>query len=149
MEKIMKIIYVLLPFILLTVLYGCCNSKPINDSMTIDKNIKQSGPASIAQNLSIVTARVDEVLFKTETDYQLKVTVLVVEGTVAYPSIAVPNNEYLLTPNFRYDNENLMKSDINDSLKKLGKLSIGEEFKAEISLENQKGWFIQKVLSFN
>ena len=73
--------------------------------------------------------------------------VLVVEKTAAYPSIAVPNNEYLLTPNFRYDNEKLMNSDINESLKKLGKLSKGREFKAEISLENQRGWFNQNVLS--
>lgn len=144
----MKIVYVLLPFILLPVLYSCCNSKPINDNKTIDNNILQSGPASIVQNISVVTARVDEVLFKDETDYQIRVTVLVVEDKNSLPSIAVPGNEYLLTPNFRYDNENLMKSDINDSLKKLGKLSMGKEFKAEISLENQKGWFIQKVLGF-
>ena len=42
-----------------------------------------------------------------------------------------------------------MDSDINDSLKKLSKLSKGKEFKAEISLENQKGWFIQKVTSID
>ena len=144
----MKIVYVLIPFILLPVLYSCCNCKPMNENIMIDKNIKQSDPASIVQNISIVTARVDEVLFKDETDYQLRVTVLVVEEKNSFPSIAVPGNEYLLTPNFRYDNENLMKSDLNDSLKKLGKLSKGKEFKAEISLENQKGWFIQKVLSF-
>ena len=42
-----------------------------------------------------------------------------------------------------------MKSDINESLKKLSKLSKGKEFKAEISLENQKGWFIQKVISID
>jgi len=144
----MKIVYVLLPFILLPFLFSCSNCKPINNNVTVDKNIKQSGPASIVQNISVITARVDEVLFKDETDYQIRVTVLVVEEKNSFPSIAVPGNEYLLAPNFRYDNENLMKSDVNDSLKKLGKLSKGKEFKAEISLENQKGWFIQKVLSF-
>ena len=144
----MKNFYVLLSFILLPLLIGCCNCKPTNENIGVDKNINQSGPASIVQNISIVTARVDEVLFKDETDYQLRVTVLVVEEKNSYASIAVPGNEYLLTPNFRYDNENLMKSDVNDSLKKLGKISKGKEFKAEISLENQKGWFIQKVLSF-
>jgi hypothetical protein len=133
----MKIVYVSILLILLTVLYSCCSSKPINQTI----------PTSVVQNLSVVTARVDEVIFKGETDFQLKATVLVVEQTSAYPSIAVPNNEYLLAPNFRYDNEKLMSSDINESLKKLGKLSKGKEFKAEISLENQKGWFIQKVLS--
>ncbi|MBK7632658.1 MAG: hypothetical protein IPJ23_18605 [Ignavibacteriales bacterium] len=144
----MKIFYVLVPFLLLPVLFSCGHCKPTNENISVDKNINQSGPASIVQNISIVTARVDEVLFKDETDYRIKVTVLVVEESDSHPSIATPGQEYLLTPNFRYDNEVLMKSDVNDSLKKLSKLSRGKEFKAEISLENQKGWFIQKVLSF-
>ena len=46
------------------------------NKICVDKNINQSGPTSIVQNISVVTARVDEVLFKDETDYQLKVTVL-------------------------------------------------------------------------
>ena len=44
---------------------------------------------------------------------------------------------------------NLLESDINNSLKKLGKLSKGKTFKAEISLENLKGWFIQNVISID
>lgn len=133
---------------LLPLLVSCSNCKDTTKSSAIDNIQTQSTPTSVVQNLSIVTARVDEVIFKTETDYQIKATVLVVEESDAYTSIATPGQEYLLTPNFRYDNENLMKSDVNDSLKKLGKISKGKEFKAEISLENQKGWFIQKVLSF-
>lgn len=143
----MKFVYASVLLFLLTFIYSCCSSKPANQLTGQEQNNNQRVPTSIAQNLSVVTARVDEVLFKGETDYQLKVMVLAVEQTTAYPSIAVPNNEYLLTPNFRYDNEKLMNSDINESLKKLGKLSKGKEFKAEISLENQKGWFIQKVLN--
>ena len=143
----MKFVYASVLLFLLTFIYSCCSSKPGNQLTGQEQNNNQSVPTSIAQNLSVVTARVNEVLFKGETDYQLKVIVLAVEQTTAYPSIAVPNNEYLLTPNFRYDNEKLMNSDINESLKKLGKLSKGKEFKAEISLENQKGWFIQKVLN--
>jgi hypothetical protein len=145
----MKFFYGSILLILLTLLYSCCSSKPTSKLSGQEQNNNQNIPTSIAQNLSIVTARVDEVLFKGDTDYQLKVMVLAVEQTAAYPSIAVRNNEYLLTPNFRYDNEKLMNSDVNESLKKLGKLSKGNEFKAEISLENQKGWFIQKVLSLD
>lgn len=144
----MKFVYVLFSFMLLPLLFGCSNCKPTNQTIGLDKSINQSGPTSIVQNQSIVTARVDEVIFKDEIDYQLKVTILVVEQNDAYPSIAVPGNEYLLTPNFRYDNEKLMSSDVNESLKKLSKISKGKEFKAEISLENLKGWYIQKVLSF-
>lgn len=125
---------------------NCKNSTKTNQKETVQT---QSNPTSIVQNVSIVTATVDEVLFKSETDYQIKVTVLVVEQTDAYTSIAVPGNDYLLTPNFRYDNDQLMDSDINESLKNLSKLSKGKEFKAEISLENEKGWFIQKVISIN
>ena len=145
----MKYIFVLLSFMLLTLIIGCCNCKPTNETIELNKNINQNqpGPASIVQNLSVVKARIDEVLYKDETDYQLKVTVLVVEENDGYTSIAVPGNEYLLTPNFRYENEKLIQNNVNESLKKLSKLSKGNEFKAEISLENQKGWFIQKVLS--
>ncbi len=144
----MKQIY-FAPFLMLLLLvHGCCNSKPTTEKTGQDKIINHSGPTSIVQNLSIVTARVDEVLFKDETDYQLRVTVLAVKDSNSLNSIAVAGNTYLLTPNFRYDNDKLMNNDINEALKKLGKLSQGDEFKAEISLENNKGWFIQKVLSF-
>jgi|GEM_PF-2457855 hypothetical protein len=125
---------------------NCKDSTKTNQEVTVQT---QSNPTSIVQNLSLVTARVDEVLFKSETDYQIKVTVLVVEQNDDRPSIATPGNDYLLTPNFRYDNDKLLDSDINESLKKLSKISKGKEFKAEISLENEKGWFIQKVISID
>jgi hypothetical protein len=143
----MKLIYVLLLFILPPLLIGCCNCKTTSDLVGKD-NTNQTTPTSIVQNLSIVTARIDDVIFKSETDYQLKVTVLTVEQNDSYSNIAVPGNEYLLTPNFRYDNDKLMSNEVNESLKTLGKLSKGKEFKAEISLENKNGWFIQKVLSY-
>jgi hypothetical protein len=126
---------------------SCSNCKETANNMEQEKNKTEKLPTSIVQNLSIVTARVEEVLYKSETDFQIKATVLVVKGNDAYNSIATPGQEYLLTPNFRYDNEVLMKSDVNDALKNIGKLSKGKEFKAEISLENGKGWFIQKVLN--
>lgn len=142
----MKLIFVLLLFILPSLLIGCCNCK--TTSKTVGQDSTNLTPTSIVQNLSTVTARIDEVVFKSETDYQLKVTVLVVEQNDSYNNIAVPGNEYLLTPNFRYDNDKLMSNEVNESLKNLGKLSKGKEFKAEISLENKNGWFIQKVLSY-
>ena len=142
----MKLIFILILFILPSLLIGCCNCKTTSQSVGQDST--NLNPTSIVQNLSTVTARIDEVIFKSETDYQLKVTVLVVEQNDSYTNIAVPGNEYLLTPNFRYDNDKLMSSEVNESLKTLGKLSKGKEFKAEISLENKNGWFIQKVLSY-
>jgi hypothetical protein len=145
----MRIVILFTLSIISAAIISCTNCK--NTTKTTDQvNVEnQSGPTSIVQNISIVTARVDEVLFKSETDYQIKVTVLVVEQNDDRPSIALPGNDYLLTPNFRYDNEKLKDSDINQSLRNLSKLSKGKEFKAEISLENEKGWFIQKVISIN
>ena len=94
-----------------------------------------------------VTARIETIVFNSDTDYKVKATVLTVEEKSDKPSIAVPGNEYLLQPKFYYDNNELVVNDVNESLKKLSKMEKGKTFKAEISLENQKGWFIQKVLS--
>ena len=144
----MVVLTILERFIFAAVIISCSNCKPTNETSGQDK-IKIN-PTAIVQNLSLVTARVDKVSFKSETDYQIKVTVLVVEESEDNnKSIATPGEEYLLTPNFRYNNNELMNSDINESLKKLSKLSKGKEFKAEISLENEKGWFIQKVISMD
>lgn len=145
----MRIIILSAISIISLLLISCSNCKDStnnNQEVTVQT---QTNPTSIVQNLSVVTARVEEVLFKSETDYQIKATVLVVEQNDDRPSIAVPGNDYLFSPNFRYDNDKLMESDINESLKKLSKISKGKEFKAEISLENQKGWFIQKVISMD
>lgn len=143
--KKLSLLYLILP---LSILISCSNCKHTNQSVGQEKNNNETSPTAIVQNISIVTARVDEVIYKEETEYQLKVTVLVVEETSdSRVSIATPGQEYLLTPNFRYDGDKIMNSNINDDLKTLGKISKGKEFKAEISLENQKGWFIQKVLS--
>ena len=111
----MKLIFALLLFILPSLLIGCSNCK--TTSQTVGQDSTNLTPTSIVQNLSTVTARIDDVIFKSETDYQLKVTVLVVEQNDSYNNIAVPGNEYLLTPNFRYDNDKLMSSEVNESLK--------------------------------
>ena len=145
----MRIIILSAISIILLLLISCSNCKDstkTNQDVTVQT---QSNPTSIVQNLSVVTARVDEVLFKSETDYQIKATVLAVEQNDDRPSIATPGNDYLFSPNFRFDNDKLMDSDINEALKKLSKVSEGKEFKAEISLENEKGWFIQKVISID
>jgi len=145
----MRIIILSVISIILLLLISCSNCKDSTKTNQDGTVQTQSNPTSIVQNLSVVTARVDEVLFKSETDYQIKATVLVVEQNDDRPSIATPGNDYLFSPNFRYDNDKLMESDINESLKKLSKVSKGKEFKAEISLENEKGWFIQKVISMD
>ena len=142
----MKIVFfVCLLFIPL--LLSCSNCKETNLNKEITTTQDQKNPTSIVQNISIVTARIESIVFNSDTDYKVKATVLTVEEKSDKPSIAVPGNEYLLQPKFYYDNNELVANDVNESLKKLSKMEKGKTFKAEISLENQKGWFIQKVLS--
>ena len=56
----------------------------------------QTNPTAIVQNLSIVTARVDEVIFKSETDYQIKATVLVVEQNDDIQALLLPGKNICL-----------------------------------------------------
>lgn len=129
---------------LVPVLVSCSNCKITKDEET---NNNQSNPTTTAANISVVTATINEVQFKSETDYKIKAVITSVEATDRLPSMAVSGSEYILFPNFRYDDNKLIESDVNESLRKLGRLSSGKKFKAEISYEYQKGWFIQKILS--
>ena len=141
--------YNFIAIFLIPLVLSCSNCKTSVDNKNTGENTNQKTPTSIVQNSSIVTAVVKEVKFNSETDYQIVVTVTEVEQNDDKPVIAVKGNDYTLKPNFRYDGDKLLESDINSSLKKLGKLSKGKIFKAEISLENLKGWFIQNVISID
>lgn len=143
MKLVLTIIFLFsVPFLISC---GSCNHTSENK---LESNINmQNNPAAIVQNISVVTARIDAIEFTSETDYKIKATVLTVEEKSDKPSIAVTGNEYVLQPNFRYDDGKLLENDVNSVLKSLSKLEKGKTFKAEISLENQKGWFIQNVLA--
>ena len=143
MKLVLTIIFLFsVPFLISC---GSCNHTSENK---LESNINmQNNPAAIVQNISVVTARIDAIEFTSETDYKIKATVLTVEEKSDKPSIAVPGNEYVLQPNFRYDDGKLLENNVNSLLKSLSKLEKGKTFKAEISLENQKGWFIQNVLA--
>jgi len=143
----MKFILPIVFLFTITLIISCGSCKNTSDNKLESKIIDQNNPTAITENISYVTARVDKINFISETDFKINVTVLVVEEKTDRPSIAVPGNEYVLQPNFRYDDGKLLDNDVNASLKSLGKLEKGKTFKAEISLENQKGWFIQKVLA--
>ena len=85
-------LYFLYLFQFSTVLITCSNCKDTTKSNQINNVKPEYTPTGIAQNLSIVTARVDEVIFKTETDYQIKVTVLGCRNeSDAYTSITTPS----------------------------------------------------------
>ncbi|QQS35895.1 MAG: hypothetical protein IPM56_16900 [Ignavibacteriales bacterium] len=140
----MKLFVSFLLLLAVTFLTSCSTCKETKDSGT---STNQNNPTTVTPNVSIVTAVVKEINSKNETDFTISATIVEVQETDRLPSIAVKGNEYKLIPNFRYDNDKLIESDVNDSLKKLGRLSEGKSFKAEISYEYQKGWYIQKVIS--
>ena len=102
---------------------------------------------TIVQNRSIVTVKLIGKEVTNEENFVLKVIVLAVENGPNYESLATPGNEYELKPAFYFDeNKKIPDNEQNMGLKKLAALNIGDEFKAEISLENLQGWVIHKVL---
>jgi hypothetical protein len=143
----MKLVFFVITLFTLPLIISCSNCKNTTEKNTEINILNKKNPTAIVQNVSVVIARVDDVIFSSDTDYKLKVTVLTVEEKSDKPSIAVPGNEYLLNPNFRYDENKIIENDVNRSLKNLGKIEKGKTFKAEISLENNNGWFIQNVLN--
>lgn len=129
---------VLCSFILLISCSNCKESQTGNQS-------NQNFPTTIGQNLSKVEAEVIEI-FGSGDNFKIKVKILNSQETDAYPSIAVAGEEYLLVPNFRSDNGKLLDNEINSNLLSLRNFSKGQKFKAEISLDQKNGWFIQRVI---
>jgi len=120
---------------------SCSNCKETQSN----NQTNQNNPTTIAQNLSLVEAEVLEVI-GSGNDFKLKVKVLSSQETDAYPSIAAAGEEYILKPNLRTENGKLMDNEINSELLSLRNYSKGQRFKAEISLDQKNGWFIQKVI---
>lgn len=125
-------------------LFSCSNCK---ETQTENKTI-QKQPTAIAMNLSVVEAEVIDVI-KNGDNFQVRAKVLSVESNESIPSIAVSGEEYLLTPNLRTENGKLLQNEINTNLLSLQNLSSGQKFRAEISLEQNSGWIIQRVIKQN
>lgn len=141
----MKIVFfVCLLFIPL--LLSCSNCRETNLNKEITTTQDQKNPTSIVQNISIVTARIETIVFNSDTDYKVKATVLTVEEKSDKPSIAVPGNEYRLQPKFYYDNNELVVNDVNESLKKLSKMEKGKPLKQKLLLKIKKVGLSKKFL---
>lgn len=120
---------------------SCSNCKESQSSN--DQDIKK--PTSIAINMSIVEAQIIEVSGD-ERNFKVKAKILSINENDSFPSIAVVGEEYLLTPNFRTEDGKILDNEINSNLFSLRNLIKGQKFKAEISLSQNSGWLIQKVL---
>lgn len=137
----MKVLTSVLLLCSILIVYSCSNCKETQ----LNNQSNQNNPTTIAQNLSQVEAEVLEVI-GSGNDFKLKVKVLSSQETVAYPSIAAAGEEYILKPNLRTENRKLMENEINSELLSLRNYSKGQKFRAEISLDQKNGWFIQKVI---
>jgi hypothetical protein len=137
----MKVLTSVLLLCSILIVYSCSNCKETQ----LNNQSNQNSPTTIAQNLSQVEAEVLEVI-GSGNDFKLKVKVLSSQETAAYPSIAAAGEEYILKPNLRTENGKLMENEINSELLSLRNYSKGQKFRAEISLDQKNGWFIQKVI---
>jgi hypothetical protein len=139
-------------FVLLLVFscISCSNDVSKENELNSEKPVTTKGPGQTLQiNKSIVLAQVISKEVKDETDFSLKAKVLRVEKESSYESIAVEGDEYTFKPNFYYDeNKNISNNERNNGLKELTKLKAGNEFIAEISLDQSLGWTINKVLKY-
>jgi len=138
-------------FLLLTIsILSCSNdmsNKNDKENIQTQPNNKIPGQ-TIKQNKSIVTAKLVSKEIIDEENFVLKVKVLEVEDNPNYESIAIVGEEYDLKPGFYFDeNKEIPDNERNRGLKSLTILNAGDEFKAEISLEQLQGWIIHRVLN--
>jgi hypothetical protein len=127
---------------------SCSNDVSKENELDSKKPVTNKDPAQTFQmNKSIVLARLVSMEVKGEMDFSLKAKVLNVERESGYESIAVAGDEYIFKPGFYYDeNSKMPDNEGNNALKELVQLKAGDEFKAEISLDQSMGWIINKVL---
>ncbi len=109
-------------------------------------NAQAKYPAHIAENQSIVTAEVEGVYVKDETDFFIKARILNIENDPAYLSLAIKGAGYILVPSFQMHNDKVKDSSVNKGLESLTKLKVGDTFKAIIFYRQYYGWYIEKVL---
>jgi hypothetical protein len=137
-------------FVLLLILscISCSNDVSKEDELDSEKQVTTKGPGQTIQlNKSVVLARLISKEVEDETNFTLRAKVLNVEEKASYESIAVAGEEYILKPNFYYDESyQIPANERNNGLKELVELKTGDEFNAEISLDQSMGWTINKVL---
>jgi len=137
-------------FVLLLILscISCSNDVSKENELDSEKPVTTKGPGQTIQiNKSVVLVRLISKEVEDETNFTLRAKVLNVKEKTSYESIAVAGEEYILKPNFYYDeNYQIPANERNNGLKELVELKTGNEFNAEISLDQSMGWTINKVL---
>lgn len=141
----MKQLVALLFFLLFI---SCSNDVSKEYELDSERPITTRGSGQTLQiNKSIVLAKLISKEVKDEINFKLKAKILSVEELSNYESIAIIGEEYLLKPNFYYDdNKKIPENERNNELKHLVELKAGDVFKAEISLDQSLGWILNRVL---
>ena len=136
--------------LLLSISILSCSNDMSNKNDKIDTQIPSNNKnpgQTLKQNKSIVIAQLVSKEVTDEQNFILKVKVLKVEDNPNYESMAVTGEEYDLKPSFYFDeNKKIPDNERNRRLKELTTLNAGDDFKAEISLEQMEGWIIHRVL---
>jgi len=145
MNNSIKIFLVLVSIIHLS---SCCANVTKEKTNGLNSGKILKSPTAIAENKSIITARVEEIHLNENGSFIIKAFISKVEGDPSYPNLAMEGETYDLTPNFRLDDDKKIISDSekNKNLSLLSKQKAGYEFKAVIFFENLDGWFIQEVI---
>ena len=138
----------LIVLLLLLSLASCSNDVSKENEVDSDKLVTpQKSAQTIQINKSFVLARLISKDIRNERDFTIRVKILNVEENSNYESIAVVGEEYTLTPSFYYDEKDkIAENERNLGLIQIVKLNVGDEFNAEISLEQKLGWTIIKVI---
>jgi len=141
-----KLIYAAI--LLLFLFCSCCSDVSRNDQKENNTTVNNSNPQSVQINKSIVKIQVKSIDQKGESDFTIKGVVLYVIEDPAYPSMAIQNEVYLLTPGFVLDPQMNIEpeNERNKDLISLAGLVEGDEFDAVISFNKTSGWIINEVI---
>lgn len=141
-----KLIYAAIS--LLFLFCSCCSDVTRREQTENNTSLHDSNPQSIQINKSIVKIQVKSIDKKEETDFTIKGLILYVIEDPAYPSMAIKNEVYLLTPGFVLNPQMNIELDNekNKNLLSLNSLTEGDEFDAVISFNKTSGWIINEII---
>lgn len=144
MKKKIKVINTLFLLLFLISCTTKVSKKTVYPPLTQGNGQQQA----IAVNKSFVSVKVLGINKLEGNNYKIKVKTLSVKSSPGYPSIAVINETYNLTPNFAYNESGkLLNNRKNKDLTGIVNSKKGKILKLEIFLSQKNGWMIQKVLS--
>ncbi len=134
-------------FILSSCSYDVSNDQNTAKTDSVKTKTQLKFPSIGHEIQSTVLAQIDGVYGSSKEDFFIKARIIKIEDSTAQSSFVIPGAAYILIPSFQLDDkQKIMATNNNKSLLALAKLRAGDTFKALISFEQFKGWYITKVL---